>query len=42
MKRKRFLAVLTAASLSASMALTAMPVFAGDVVSVEASITIIK
>lgn len=37
MKRKRFLAVLTAASLSASMALTAMPVFAGDVVSVEAS-----
>ena len=37
MKRKRFLAVLTAASLSASMALTAMPVFAGDAVSVEAS-----
>lgn len=37
MKRKRFLAVLTAASLSASMALTAMPVFAADVVSVEAS-----
>ena len=37
MKRKRFLAVLTAASLSASMALTAMPVFAGNVVSVEAS-----
>ena len=31
------IAVLTAASLSASMALTAMPVFAADVVSVEAS-----